>query len=73
MHFQMLSANCFNLDQSKILSSGNGSKEKATQTCTQAKTEALASEAKLNIGWYLEFEPLFTEHVLNLGNYSSSV
>ena len=24
MHFKMSSANCFNLDQSKILSSGNG-------------------------------------------------
>ena len=26
MHFKMLSAICFNLDQSKILSSGNGLK-----------------------------------------------
>ena len=27
MHFKMLSAICFNLDQSKILSSGNGLKK----------------------------------------------
>ena len=31
MHFKMLSAICFNLDQSKILLSGNGLREKKKQ------------------------------------------
>ena len=35
MHFKMSSAICFSLDQSKILSSGNGVKEKMWSFKTQ--------------------------------------
>ena len=56
MHFKMPSAICFNLDQSKILSSGNGLRSYTRSNITTAHIKPTLNFASFTSSWEINLE-----------------